>query len=444
MSVIIAILAFLAALMVLIIVHEFGHFWVAKKLGIKVLRFSVGFGKIIKSFKRGETEYTLCALPFGGFVKMLDENEGEVADAEKSRAFNRQNVYKRFLVVAAGPAANFIFAILAYAIIFYVGSYDIRPIIGEITPQSIAAKADFEVGSQIKKVQGKNISGVSEFHQAIISALDSKEIIVQTSKNNQLKNRTLKPDNNFFQNPEQGLNKYLGFEFQLPKLAPIIAEVLKNSAAESGGLKAQDQIISANSEPINNWLQFVKIIQKNPNKTIDLKVLRAETTLNLSLIPQGKNGEAKIGVRVFVPENHFEKWQVPIKKNLPEAFFAANQKVADLLVLNFIVVKKMLTGQASIRQISGPISIANYAGKTAEIGFIAFLSFMALISVSLGFLNILPIPVLDGGHLAFYIIEIIKGSAVGQKTQQLSLKIGLIIIILLSVSALYNDLLRLL
>ncbi len=430
-----ALISFIVTIGILVTVHEFGHFWVAKKLGIKVLRFSIGFGKVLKSWKRGETEYTLCALPFGGFVKMLDENEGEVDAKEKHRAFNTQNVYKRIAVVIAGPAANFILAIILYAIIFIIGTHGIKPVVGLVKINSIAEYSSLQVGDQLLSINSQNTPTIGEFSMGFIQALEGEILQLKViSKTSDLKTLTLDLKGDFLANPEQGVEHYLGFEFAMPVLEPIINQVMNASAADLAGIQSNDKILQANGKIIDSWRDFVEVVKRNPNQVIQLQVERNHRIIELTLTPKNENGTPKAGV----------SWRVLVKKGVLDAFLSANVKVYQLTLLNLKIIKKMILGEVSLKQLSGPVSIADYAGKTAQLGLISFLSFLALISIGLGLLNLLPIPLLDGGHLFFYLIEILKGSPVSQAFQQVSIKLGLFVILSLTFVALYNDFLRLL
>ena len=440
-----ALLSFALTIGILVTVHEYGHYWVAKKFNVKILRFSVGFGKVIKSFKRGETEFTLCAIPLGGYVKMLDENEANVADSEKHRAFNRQSVYKRFAIVLAGPVANFLLAILLYTLIFIIGVNGIKPIVGSVTDSGFFDQAGLQAGDELLSINNALTPSISEFSNQFIQTNDSQPLIIQArSKLSNLKTSTLSLTGDFLANPEQGLDQYLGFKFSTPKLPAIIDQVVVNSAASKAGLRPQDEVLSANDQSISTWQDFVIVIQARPIKPIKLLIRRNTKNLTLMLTPELINNSPKVGVSVVMPQDYLKDWQVLIQKEPIDAFLSAGSKVYQLTLLNLKMIKKMIIGEASIDQISGPVSIANYAQKSAEIGLIPFLSFLALISIGLGLLNLLPIPLLDGGHLFFYIIEIIKGSPVNESIQQVFAKFGLFVILSLTFVALYNDLIRLL
>ena len=440
-----ALLSFALTIGILVTVHEYGHYWVAKKFNVKILRFSVGFGRVIKSFKRGETEFTLCAIPLGGYVKMLDENETDVADSEKHRAFNRQSVYKRFAIVLAGPVANFLLAILLYALIFIIGVNGIKPIVESVTDSGFFDQAGLQAGDELLSINNVLTPSISEFSNQFIQTNDTQPLIIQArSKLSNLKTSTLNLTGDFLANPEQGLDQYLGFKFSTPKLSAIIDQVMVDSAASKAGLRSQDEVLNANGQSISTWQDFVVVIQARPIKPIKLLIRRNTKNLTLTLTPELINNSPKVGVSVVVPQDYLKDWQVLIQKDPIDAFLSAGSKVYQLTLLNLKMIKKMIIGEASIDQISGPVSIANYAQKSAEIGLIPFLSFLALISIGLGLLNLLPIPLLDGGHLFFYIIEIIKGSPVNESVQQVFAKFGLFVILSLTFVALYNDLIRLL
>ena len=440
-----ALLSFALTIGILVTVHEYGHYWVAKKFNVKILRFSVGFGKVIKSFKRGETEFTLCAIPLGGYVKMLDENEANVADSEKHRAFNRQSVYKRFAIVLAGPVANFLLAILLYTLIFIIGVNGIKPIVGSVTDSGFFDQAGLQAGDELLSINNALTPSISEFSNQFIQTNDAQPLIIQArSKLSNLKTSTLSLTGDFLANPEQGLDQYLGFKFSTPKLPAIIDQVMVDSAASKAGLRSQDEVLSANDQSISTWQDFVIVIQARPIKPIKLLIRRNTKNLTLTLTPELINNSPKVGVSVVMPQDYLKDWQVLIQKEPIDAFLSAGSKVYQLTLLNLKMIKKMIIGEASIDQISGPVSIANYAQKSAEIGLIPFLSFLALISIGLGLLNLLPIPLLDGGHLFFYTIEIIKGSPVNESIQQVFAKFGLFVILSLTFVALYNDLIRLL
>ncbi len=436
---------FLITISILTTVHELGHFLVAKKFNVKVLRFSIGFGKVLTSFKYGETQYTLCALPLGGFIKMLDENETSVETSEKHRAFNQQNVYIRIMIIMAGPIANFLLAIILYTVVFAIGVIGIKPIVGTLETPSIAQQSGIKKGDQLLSINGISTPTINEFSMNFIQSLNKTPLYINViSDTSNLRKLKLNLSGDFLSNPEQGIDRYLGFKFAMPKLEAIIDQVMPNSAASIAGLQINDKILSENHTHIDSWSNFVNTVQNNPNKKINLQVERNGNIVHIILIPKIEHGLVKAGVNVLIPNNYLDEWLVLVKKDIFDAFIEANNKVYQLILLNLKMIKKMIMGDASLDQIRGPISIANYASKSAQVSFVTFLSFLAVISIGLGLLNLLPIPLLDGGHLFFYLIEFIKGSAVSRSFQQVLTRFGLFVIILITVVALYNDLSRLL
>ena len=331
----IALIAFIVSIGILVTIHEFGHFWVAKKLGIKVLRFSIGFGKVLKSWQWGETKYTICALPLGGFVKMLDENEGKVSQQEKHRAFNCQNVYKRIAVVIAGPAANFILAIILYSIIFMLGTQGIKPLIGTVQDNTIAQHSGLQAGDQLLSINNKEIVSITEFYNNFLPASSESTLALKVLSNTgNLQTLVLNLKGDFLANPQQGIEQYLGFKFALPTFEPIIDKVIPNKPAYLAGIQSGDRIIKANNKTIKTWQEFVAVIKQNANQTIELQIMRNNKIKNLLLTPIKQNGVAKAGVSLQVPENYLDEWQVITTKTPFDAFLAANIKVYQLSMLN--------------------------------------------------------------------------------------------------------------
>ena len=312
---------------------------------------------------------------------------------------------------------------------------------------SIAEHSGLQVGDQLLSINSQDTATISEFSMGFIQALEGEILQLKAiSKTSDLKTLTLDLKGDFLANPEQGIEQYLGFEFDMPglDLEPIINQVINTSAADLSGIQSNDKILQANGKAIDSWRDFVEVIKRNPQQPIQLQVERNHRIIELILTPKNENGTPKAGVTVMMPEGYLDEWRVLVKKGVVDAFLSANVKVYQLTLLNLKMIKKMILGEASLKQLSGPISIANYAGKTAQMGLIPFLSFLAFISISIGLLNLLPIPLLDGGHLFFYLIEILKGSPVSQTSQQVSIKLGLFVILSLTFIALYNDFLRLL
>ncbi len=430
---------------IIVTVHEFGHFWVAKKSGVKVLRFSIGFGKILKSWKKGDTTYTICALPFGGFVKMLDEREGDVDKKDLPYAFNQQSVYKRIAIAAAGPMANFIFAIFAYTATYIIGIDGIRAIVGKVEPNSIAYHSGIKEKDKFLSINNSTTLSTQSVVEKLLEASFNKQVFIELESQDKIKKQLiLNLPENWTNNIDENLIKDLGIKFAKPILKPVIDEVLINSPAYNSGLIKGDLITKINGLKIKSWSDLASIVQKNANNKLTFNILRGENTYSLNITPKldKDSNLAKIGALVFVPKNWLDDWKVIDKHSFFESFTLAIEKTYKISTLTLKMLVNIFKGKVSTKHISGPITIANYAGQSFNIGLVTFISFLALISVSLAVLNLLPIPVLDGGHLLFYVIEIIKGSPLKDSVQVIASKIGLLIILILMSIAVYNDILN--
>lgn len=442
---------FILAIGILVAFHEFGHFWVARKVGVKVLRFSVGFGSIIWSHQKDpdSTEYALSAIPLGGYVKMVDEREGPVDKKDLPYAFNRQPLWARFAVVLAGPLFNLFLAVLLYWCVFILGETGIRPVIGNVEPNTLAAQAGFQEGEEILAVNDSKTPTWTEAITAIVtSAIDSEQEIaieVATPEGGQQIRRLRIPES-ASQDPKI-LYKKLGLTPWSPKIKPIIDKIIPGGAAERAGLKTGDELFSADNIPLTEWMQWVDYVRDHPGKSIDLEIERDGVRLHLTIVPEvveTKEGEVgKIGAGVKIPEILRESMLVEYSLPPLPALSAALKKTYEFSTATLKMLGKMLIGKASVENLSGPISIAQYAGQSAEMGFTPFLKFLALVSVSLGVINLLPVPVLDGGHLMFYIIEAVKGSPVSEKAQVFFQQVGMVLLMLLMALAIMLDLERL-
>lgn len=454
MDVIHNIFFFIVAIGVLVTFHEFGHYWVARKAGVKVLRFSVGFGKPLFSWRRktaegDEIEYVIAAIPLGGYVKMLDEREGEVSERDKSRAFNNQNISKRIAIVFAGPAFNFILAIFLYWLVFMMGTTVDRPFVGEAEPDSIAASAGFEIQDEVLMVGDAVVNSWNEFRLEILDqGLDGGDlqIRVRARDNNEYTRLLALGDMRLLEN-EGDIFKLIGFNQWMPELKAEIGGVIENSAAENAGLRKGDVFLQVDGIAVDQWSSLVEMIREKPNKAMQFVVLRNGVEEIVTVIPQSrktKDGEQGfIGAYQHLPEEVLQMLITHIEYSPSEALMNATAKTWDMSTLTLRVLWKMVSGEASLSNISGPITIATYAGVTASIGLVSFLSFLAVISVSLGVLNLLPVPMLDGGHLFYYFIEIIKGSPVSEAFELRGQQIGMAILALLMSVAIFNDLQRL-
>lgn len=452
MSILFTIASFVVALGLLITFHEFGHYLVARWNGVKVLRFSIGFGQPIfrKRWGKDQTEWVVAAIPLGGYVKMLDETEGKVDPSELSRAFNRQPVKRRFAIVAAGPIANFLLAIVLYWLLFILGVNGMKPVLGPVEPATPAAFASFQTGETIVSIEDESVKSWQDARWTLLRhAIDkSPAIRVETvDQHGQVNWRTLdlsrihpdEIDENFL--ATVGLNPYQ------PVIEPIIAEVFPGSAGHQAALQAGDEILAVDDIEIVNWIELVHVIRDSPEKTLKMDILRNNRVVTINVTPEAASERGmkigKIGVAPEVNQAEFEALLVTVTYPAGQAVIKAMEKTWETTVLTLQMLSKMVTGDVSWKNVSGPISIADYAGQSAQMGLVSYLAFLALISVSLGVLNLLPIPVLDGGHLMYYIIEIIKGEPLSEKAMLIGQKIGLAMLFTLMTFAIYNDIDRL-
>ncbi len=442
---------FLIAISVLVSFHEFGHFWVARLAGVKVLRFSVGFGKVLCAYQKNpeSTEYVISAIPLGGYVKMVDEREGEVSEADLPFAFNRQSLFARTAIVAAGPVFNLILAVALFWSVLVIGETGIKPILGAVEQGTLAAAAGFVEGDQIVSVNGKVTPTWTEAMTVLVSsALDGEHSIKVAVKDidDRQAVKTLILTDKDSETPDV-LYQHLGFKPWSPKLQPVIGKVLPDSAALAAGLQQNDLIVSADDTSINDWMQWVNIVKSHPGVAINLVIERDGVRLPVTITPKsvkvGENTEGKVGASVYIPEELMKSVSVEYSLSPLAAIPVALETTYYYSVTSLKMMAKMLIGKASVENLSGPISIAQYAGQSATMGLTPFLKYMALISVSLGILNLLPIPVLDGGHLLFFAIEGIKGSAVSERAQIFFQQIGITILVSLMALALFLDIERL-
>lgn len=445
-SALLYVLAFALALGILITVHEFGHFWVARRLGVKVLRFSVGFGKplLTRRSRDGETEYVLAALPLGGYVKMLDEREAPVAEAEKARAFNNKSVATRIAVVGAGPLFNLLFAIAAFWVIFMAGVPGVAPVIGYVEPGSPAAAAGIQADSRIVAVNSEPTPTWESARLALFEAALGRKPIALTTRtvagDTQIRQLSLARGDGPLE--PQALFESVGFEPWQPKAE--VAGVQPDSAAERAGFQAGDRIVALDDKPIRYWGEWVLYVRDRPEQSIDVTVQRDGVIEHLQLRPTAREEEGKrvgfAGIeRAPIPDDMFAETRYgPI-----DGLAAGAKKTWDMSVLMLRVLAGIVTGDASLSNISGPLTIAQYAGDTASLGIMPFLNFLAVVSVSLGVLNLLPIPILDGGHLLYYLIELAKGSPVSEQAQQIAQRVGIALLLMLMALAFYNDFMRL-
>ena len=445
-------LAFVVTLGLLIVFHEFGHYLMARWCGVKVLRFSIGFGQplLSKRWGKDQTEWVIAAFPLGGYVKMLDEREGSVAPQELPQSFNRKPVAHRFAIVAAGPAANFLLAILLYWLLFMLGVAAIKPVIGTVPPATPAAFAGFERGETITKIGGEPVTTWQDARWLLLShVVDQSSPVTLETVNplghidvRQVDVTGIQPDD-----LDGDFLKKIGLTIYQPDMEPIIAQVTPESAGSRAGLRAGDRILEVNRKQIALWEELVQEIRANPGALLRLRIQRNSETVSIEVIPdtatEGSEKVGKLGIGPKIDQAEFEKLMVEISYAPGTAMVRAISKTWETSVFTLQMLGKMLAGQVSWKNVSGPITIADYAGKSAQMGVAPYLGFLALISISLGVLNLLPIPVLDGGHLMYYVIEIIKGSPLSAKTAEIGQQVGMALLFALMAFAIYNDVVRL-
>ncbi len=443
-----SLLFFIIALAILVVIHEFGHFWVARRCGVKVLKFSVGFGKPLwKKQGKDGTEYILAAIPLGGFVKMLDEREGEVATEDLDKTFNRKPLRSRVAIVAAGPIANLLFAVMAYWIIFMVGIPGTRSIIDDVAPESPAAYGQLMAGDQILNVDGRDTPTWLAVHKALARVAESggvAELTVNTG-GVELPRSIDIPKWQFDPEAPESLIQLLGISPISIALKPVLGSILENGAAKRAGLQIGDELISADDVHIDSWSGWVTLVRANPDKALNIKIKRNGHDVSVILTPEkATDNIGKIGAGVDVSSTSMpDDFEAELRYS---PLSAMGQAVLETWQFSTSTLKSlggMLLGTVSSKNIGGPITIAQYAGASAERGVMSFINFLAMISISLGILNLLPIPILDGGHLAMYFIEWLRGSPLSEQAQLQGQKVGILLLLMLMFLAFFNDLSRL-
>jgi len=452
MSLLHTIVAFIVALGLLIVVHEYGHYLIARLCGVKVLRFSVGFGRPLLTREIGadRTEWVIAAIPFGGYVKMLDEREGPVEPREVHRAFNRQSVGRRFGIVVAGPVANFLFAIAAYAGLFMYGLPEARPVLGTPPEGTVAAAAGLRSGDTVRSVEGEPITTWQELRWRVLqSALQRSPLRLEiVNDRGHLNAVTLDLRSFPTDDVESDALERIGLRLYRPPLEPVIGQVVRGGAAEKAGLAPGDRVLLADGRPVESWDALVAAVQARPEMPLALTIERAGARQAVEVVPAavaaGPKRIGRIGAAPQVPASHAEKMLIRVQHGLGESLWKAIVKTGDIAVFSLKMLGKMLVGEVSWKHLSGPVTIADFAGQSAQMGWVSYLTFLALISISLGVLNLLPIPLLDGGHLMYYAIEIVKGKPVSERAMELGQRVGLALLLVMMAFAFYNDLNRLL
>ena len=443
--------AFAVVLGVLITVHELGHYLVARWCGVKVLRFSVGFGRILwqKQLGRDGTEWAVSVFPLGGYVKMLDEREGDVPAAEAHRAFNRQGVAKRSLIVAAGPLANFVLAIFLYWAVFMHGSDELLPVLGTPPEGSPAAIAAIQNGEQVRLVDESAVATWNDLRWMLLQkAVDQESVKLEVvNEKGDIAFRQL----DLRAAGEQGWAgdalERLGIRFFRPDIPPVFGEVVAGGPGARAGLKSGDLVVAVDGKAIAIWSDFVARIRESAEKSVQLEIRRGDETLMIDVIPEAASERGrtvgKIGVAVDAAGMRREL-RVFVRHGVIESARLALIETWDKSIFSVVMMGKMLVGEVSWKTLSGPVTIADYAGKSARLGLDYYLKFMALVSISLGVLNLLPIPVLDGGHLLYHMIEVVRRKPLSERSMEIGQQIGMSILFALMAFAFFNDISRLL
>ncbi|WP_253651663.1 MULTISPECIES: sigma E protease regulator RseP [unclassified Vibrio] len=444
-------ISFIVALGILVAVHEFGHFWVARRCGVKVEKFSIGFGKSIWS-KVGKdgTEYSISMIPLGGYVKMVDSRVDEVPEHEKHLAFDKKPLWKRTSIVAAGPVFNFLFAIFAYWLVFLIGIPAVKPVIGEVTPNSIVAEAGIESGMELKSISGIKTPDWESVNMGLISHIGDDLMTVTLTSANEVGSevtKTLDLREWEFDPETQSAMQSLGFAPYTPEVYRVIEQVSQGGAAEKAGVLPGDEIVAIGEQRVTEWKQVVEAVRSNPDTPIELTVLRQGYEQTLTLTPGSRELANKevVGFAGIAPKvaEWPESYRFDLQFGVFESVGKAVDKTGQVIGLTISMLKKLIVGDVGLNNLSGPISIAKGAGATADYGLVYFLGFLALISVNLGIINLVPLPMLDGGHLLFFAIEAVIRRPVPERVQEMGFRIGGAIIFSLMALALFNDFTRL-
>lgn len=443
---------FLLALAILIAVHEYGHYLAARLCGVKVLRFSLGFGRTVFSRRVGpdQTEWAVSLIPLGGYVRMLDESEGDVAFEERHRAFNRQAVWKRCIIVIAGPLANFILAIAVYWGIYMSGSQELAPVLGPVAVASAAERAGLVEGERITRIDGEPVSSWADVRWLVVDrGIDRQRVDIESvTPDGSTQVGQLDLSGIVIDDRASDAMTQIGLSPAVPPIAPVVGTVVAGGTGEKAGLRIGDRILAVDGQSVDEFRQFARLVAARPGQPMTLRIQRGANTLELQATPEvvGDGGASKgrLGVGVREDREAIEKSLVTVSYPPVEAFSRAVGQTWHTTTFSLKVMWKMITGEVSIRNVSGPVTIADYAGQTARAGFDAYIRFLALVSISLGVLNLLPVPILDGGHLLYYVAEAIRGKPLSERVMVLGQKAGFAILASLMALAFFNDLNRLL
>jgi RIP metalloprotease RseP len=441
-------LSFVVAIAILIAVHEWGHFWVARRCGVLVERFSLGFGKVLWSRKDAQgTEFSLSLIPLGGYVKMLDERQEPVPDELKHQAFNNKRVWQRFAIVAAGPFANFIFALFAFWLMFVLGVPSVKPVIGEITSHSVAADSGLKPGMEILSVSGVVTQDWEAVSYELVGHIGEPKVSLVVQGENGKEERELSLRGWHLDGRDESLPfAALGLIPLQPEVTLEVGDVLPGGSGEKAGLQKGDRLLSINGKDLAKWQEFVAAVQASPLTKLQLVIERGSGRLDLALTPDKKiHGDKSVGYVGLAPKvlPLDERYRIELRYDPLQAIGMAFHKSMATIDLTVNMLGKLISGVVSIDNLSGPISIAKGAGSTASFGLVYFLGFLAMVSINLGIINLFPLPVLDGGHLLFLVLEGVRGKPIPERIQEYAFKFGAAVLVCLMAIALYNDFARL-
>ncbi|WP_374259631.1 RIP metalloprotease RseP [Zoogloea sp.] len=451
MSLLDYVLPFLLALGILIVVHEFGHYLVARLCGVKVLRFSLGFGKPlwVRRFGTDQTEWALSAFPLGGYVKMLDEREAPVAANEQHRAFNRQTVWRRIAIVVAGPLANFVLAIGLYWGLYSTGVEELRPRLAEPVAESQGAHAGFQAGELVRSIDGRPVETWQDFRWRLLNdALEHRTVTVETiNARDEIVFRTLDLAAVDVDQAQNDVAAQVGLQLFRPKLPAVLGQLAPDGAAQAAGLASGDRIVRIGARQIDSWSDLVATVRDAAGQRLEVEALRGDRVIVVHLVPKAveERGQqiGRIGVAMANADAQRDLMFVTVRYGVLDALAKGAAQTWDTAAMSLSVLGRMIVGEVSVKNLSGPVTIADFAGQSARMGWAHYVKFLALISISLGVLNLLPVPVLDGGHLLYYVIEIIKGGPVSERIMEIGQQIGMALLAALMAFAFYNDINRL-
>jgi regulator of sigma E protease len=452
MNIVVTILSFLVTVGVLVVVHEYGHDLAARLANVKILRFSVGFGKPLWIRRRGldQTEWVIASIPLGGYVKMVDEREGPVEPLDVDRACNRQGVWTRIAIVIAGPAANFLLAFVVYWGLFIAGMPGLKPVVGDPPPNTPAAAAGLANGDIVTAVGDEPVVTWNDVRWLLLKEAVKRgttDIEVKSSSGGSA-TRHLDMSSLTKDDLDKDFLGKLGLRNYRPAAPAVLGAIIPGGAADRAGMQQGDRVVAVGGKPVKSWYEFTAEVAANPGRTLAFEIERAGRRMTVRAAPEPvADGDRRIGrLKVEIPadmKREYERMGTIVRYNPVAAIPKAFNKVWDLSVFSIKMLGRMIVGDISWKNLSGPITIADYAGQSAQAGWVTWLGFLALVSVSLGVLNLLPIPLLDGGHLVYYFAELVKGSAVSDRTMEIGQRLGLALLLALTFFAFYNDINRL-